>query len=81
MCPIILGTCNSSIKNFIIIYGEVQMALISLRQLLDHAVTKKVVRDRFESFGCAGKAAIIRPMHLDKMAELYVIGSLRAQVH
>lgn len=57
------------------------MALISLRQLLDHAVTKKVVRDRFESFGCAGKAAIIRPMHLDKMAELYVIGSLRAQVH
>ena len=57
------------------------MALISLRQLLDHAVAKKLVRDRFESFGCAGKAAIIRPMHLDKMAELYVIGSLRAQVH
>ena len=57
------------------------MALISLRQLLDHAAAKKAVRDRFESFGCAGKAATIRPMHLDKMAELYVKGSLRAQVH
>lgn len=57
------------------------MALISLRQLLDYAAAKKVVRDRFESFGCAGKAAVIRPLHLDKMAELYVKGSLRAQVH
>jgi fructose-bisphosphate aldolase class II len=45
------------------------------------AAAKKVVRDRFESFGCAGKAALIRPLHLDKMAELYVKGSLRAQVH
>jgi fructose-bisphosphate aldolase class II len=45
------------------------------------AAAKKVVRDRFESFGCAGKAAVIRPLHLDKMAELYVKGSLRAQVH
>ena len=57
------------------------MAFISLHQLLDYATAKKVVRDRFESFGCAGKAALIRPMHLDKMAELYVKGSLRAQVH
>jgi hypothetical protein len=81
MCQIILGTCNSSIKNFNIIYGELQMALISLRQLLDYAAAKKVVRDLFESFGCAGKAAVIRPLHLDKMAKLYVKGSLRAQVH
>jgi hypothetical protein len=81
MCPIILGTCNSSIKNFSVIYGELQMALISLHQLLDYAAAKKVVRDRFESFGCAGKATVIRPLHLDKMAELYVKGSLRAQVH
>ncbi len=57
------------------------MALISLHQLLDYAAAKKVVRDYFESFGCAGKAAVIRPLHLDKMAELYVKGSLRAQVH
>ena len=37
MYQIILGTCNLSIKNFSVIYGELQMALISLRQLLDHA--------------------------------------------
>jgi hypothetical protein len=81
MCPIILGTCNSSIENFSVIYGELQMVLISLRQLVDHAAAKKLVRDRFEFFGCVGKAALIQPLYLDKMAELYVKGSLRAQVH
>ena len=45
------------------------------------AAAKQVVRDRFESFGCAGKASLIQPLHLDKMAELYTKGALRAQVH
>jgi fructose-bisphosphate aldolase class II len=44
------------------------------------AAAKKVCRDRFEAFGCAGKASKIKPMNLDAMASLYHKGALRAQV-
>jgi hypothetical protein len=40
-----------------------------------------VVRDRFEAFGCAGKASKITPLTMDQMAGLYQKGALRAQVH
>jgi len=39
------------------------------------------VRDRFEAFGCAGKASKIKPMTVDQMASLYQKGALRAQVY
>jgi len=45
------------------------------------AAAKKVVKDRFESFGCAGQASKIKALHLDHMASLYQKGSLRAKVH
>ena len=45
------------------------------------AAAKSVVRDRFEAFGCAGKASNIKPMTMDQMAGLYQKGALRAQVH
>jgi fructose-bisphosphate aldolase class II len=45
------------------------------------AAAKKVVKDRFESFGCAGQASKIKSLHLDHMASLYQKGSLRAKVH
>ena len=45
------------------------------------AAAKKVCRDRFEAFGSAGKASTIKAMPLDRMADLYGKGALRAQVH
>jgi fructose-bisphosphate aldolase class II len=45
------------------------------------SAAKKVVKDRFESFGCAGQASKIKALHLDHMASLYQKGSLRAKVH
>ena len=45
------------------------------------AAAKKVVNDRFESFGCAGQASKIKSLHLDHMASLYQKGTLRAKVH
>ncbi|MEJ2175129.1 MAG: hypothetical protein P8Y76_09540 [bacterium] len=61
------------------------MALISLRQLLDHAaehgdgvpvdairkrIRHGVRKARFEAFGCAGQAARIAPLPLDRMVQL-----------
>ena len=45
------------------------------------AAAKKVCRDRFEAFGSAGQASKIKAMPLDRMADLYGKGALRAQVH
>ena len=45
------------------------------------AAAKKVCRDRFEAFGSAGQASKIKAMSLDRMADLYGKGALRAQVH
>lgn len=51
------------------------MALVSLRQRLDHAAAKNAAREiveaRFEAFGCAGQAARIRPVPLEAMIQRY----------
>jgi len=36
----------------------------------------KVCRDRFEAFGCAGQAALIKVKPMSEMAKLYASGSL-----
>ena len=38
-------------------------------------------RARFEQFGCAGRASAIRPVSLDRMAEMYAKGQLDQSVH
>ena len=43
--------------------------------------TKKVCIERFEAFGSAGKAARVRPIELDRMAQRYQSGELRQVVH
>jgi fructose-bisphosphate aldolase, class II len=48
------------------------MALVSLRQLLDHAqAARELCRERFEAFGCAGMASKIKPVPLERMATGY----------
>ena len=42
---------------------------------------RDICRARFESFGCAGNAAKIKPIPLDQMSELYAKGALKATVH
>jgi fructose-bisphosphate aldolase class II len=43
--------------------------------------TKKVCIERFEAFGAAGRAAHIRPIDLEVMAQRYRAGALRQVVH
>jgi fructose-bisphosphate aldolase class II len=53
------------------------MSFISLRQLLDHAITaaraaaRGVCKARFEAFGCAGQAAKLHPLPLEAMVTRY----------
>jgi fructose-bisphosphate aldolase class II len=42
---------------------------------------RDICKQRFEAFGSAGKAAMIRPIALDKMAICYAAGELRPSVH
>jgi fructose-bisphosphate aldolase class II len=42
---------------------------------------KSICRQRFEEFGCAGRAPQIRPVALDAMAERYARGELDPVVH
>jgi fructose-bisphosphate aldolase class II len=44
------------------------------------AAVREICKARFEAFGCAGQAAKIKPVPLDKMAELYAKGALAAVV-
>ena len=46
------------------------MALVSLRQMLDHAADNGYGVP-VEAFGCAGQAARIKPVPLEKMAARY----------
>jgi fructose-bisphosphate aldolase class II len=41
------------------------------------AAAREICKSRFESFGCAGKASMIRPLPLESMAERYGKGRLR----
>jgi fructose-bisphosphate aldolase, class II len=45
------------------------------------AAAKKVCKERYEQFGCAGQASKIRPLPLDKMASKYKSGELRQVVN
>ena len=45
------------------------------------AAVRMICRERFEAFGSAGRAASIKPVPLDRMAQLYATGALSAQVH
>jgi fructose-bisphosphate aldolase class II len=45
------------------------------------AAARAICKARFEAFGCAGRAAAIRPVPLEKMASLYVRGAQHARVH
>lgn len=47
------------------------MALISLRQLLDHAAGHGYGVPAFNVFGCAGQAPRIKPVPLEKFAARY----------
>jgi fructose-bisphosphate aldolase class II len=42
---------------------------------------RSICKARFEAFGCAGRAAEIRPVPLEKMAARYTRGELHTQVH
>ncbi len=42
---------------------------------------RQLCRDRFEQFGCAGQAPVIRPVSLDTMADRYASGELAPVVH
>jgi len=41
------------------------------------AAAKKVCKERYEQFGCAGMASKIKPVPLDTMAAKYKAGELR----
>jgi fructose-bisphosphate aldolase, class II len=43
--------------------------------------TEKVCIERFEAFGCGGRASDICAINLDVMAERYKSGALRQVVH
>jgi fructose-bisphosphate aldolase, class II len=45
------------------------------------AGARAICKARFEAFGCAGRAAQIRPLPLEKMATRYTRGEMRATVH
>jgi fructose-bisphosphate aldolase class II len=45
------------------------------------AAAKKVCKERYEQFGCAGMASKIKPLPLDKMAAKYKSGELRQVVN
>jgi fructose-bisphosphate aldolase class II len=45
------------------------------------AAARDICKARFEAFGCAGRAATIRPLPLEKMAVRYAKGELSATVH
>ena len=45
------------------------------------AAVRDLCRARFEAFGCAGHASAIKPIPLDRMAELYAKGALKPVVH
>ncbi len=45
------------------------------------AAAKQVCRDRFDAFGSAGKASQIKAVPLDRMANRYGKGELKAMVH
>jgi fructose-bisphosphate aldolase, class II len=42
---------------------------------------KEICKARYEAFGCAGQAAKVKPVPLDKMAQRYFNGELKAVVH
>jgi fructose-bisphosphate aldolase class II len=50
-----------------------------LQVAMDEA--QKVCTARFEAFGSAGQASNIRPIVLDRMAQIYASGELRPQIH
>lgn len=68
------------------------MALVSMRQLLDHAAEngygvpafnvnnleqmRDIVIARYEAFGTAGNASKIKPISVDGMSEKYLSGVL-----
>jgi fructose-bisphosphate aldolase class II len=42
---------------------------------------KDIVKARYEAFGTAGKASLIRPIGLEEMSERYATGTLAPVVH
>jgi fructose-bisphosphate aldolase class II len=53
------------------------------RKFLKDAVqaARDICKTRFEAFGCAGQAPRIKPTSLDRLAEQYADGTLRAMVN
>jgi fructose-bisphosphate aldolase class II len=45
------------------------------------AAARGICKARFEAFGCAGRAEQIKPLPLEKMAQRYARGELRATIH
>jgi fructose-bisphosphate aldolase class II len=45
------------------------------------AAVRTICRERFEAFGCAGRASAIKPIPLEAMANSYATGVLSASVH
>jgi fructose-bisphosphate aldolase class II len=45
------------------------------------AAMKEIVKARYEAFGTAGKASLIRPIGLEEMGERYATGTLAPVVH
>lgn len=45
------------------------------------AAAKRICRERYEQFGCAGMASKIKPVPLDRMAAKYKTGELKPIVH
>ena len=45
------------------------------------AAARGIVKERFEAFGCAGRASAIKPAKLDSIAARYANGELRTVVH
>jgi fructose-bisphosphate aldolase class II len=45
------------------------------------AAAKRICRERYEQFGCAGMASRIKPVPLEKMAAKYKAGDLKPIVH
>ena len=41
----------------------------------------EICKARYEAFGCAGQAAKIKPVSMEKMAERYKKGELAAIIH
>ena len=45
------------------------------------AAAKSICKLRYEAFGCAGQAAKVKPLPLEKMAERYSKGELKPVVN